>query len=207
VELSLRDGIVTATSDGRPDYTSFYFDDGDACYAAFPDGKRNPNRIVTQNLAVAFPLSPSGGGQDMQTAIVGLAVNGVPIYGNFAAPGDDIFFEAQTFDRCSGHPDPRGAYHYHSEPASITQDDGAFVGVMRDGYPIYGRHDPDGSMPTLDGDGGHTGVTSDSPSTPVYHYHVNEQTSTGARTAGEKQWFITKGRFHSAPAACSACGP
>jgi hypothetical protein len=129
----------------------------------------------------------------------------VPIFGNFAAPGDDIFNEALTFDRCAGHPQQTGMYHYHSEPTSITQDDASLIGVMRDGYPIYGRKDADGTYPTLDDDGGHTGVTAQSPSTPVYHYHVNEQTSTGSRTAGQKQWFITKGRFHSAPAACGGC--
>ena len=76
---------------------------------------------------------------------------------------------------------------------------------MRDGYSIYRRRDADGMLPTLDDDDGHTGVTADSPAAPVYHYHVNEQTSTGARTAGDKQWSITKGRYHSAPAACSKC--
>ncbi len=76
---------------------------------------------------------------------------------------------------------------------------------MRDGYPIYGRKDSDGSLPTLDGAGGHTSVTPDSPSTAVYHYHVNEQTSTTAGTAGQKQWFLTTGTYHGTPAACAAC--
>ena len=30
--------------------------------------------------------------------------------------------------------------------------------------------------------GGHTGTTRDSPTTPVYHYHVNAQTSTASTT-------------------------
>lgn len=205
VALAVANGVVTARSDGRPDYQSFYFPDDDVCWAEFSSGMRNPNRIATQDLSVAFPLNPGGGGEAMRTAIVGIAINGVPIYGNFAAPGDDIFNEARTFDRCAGHPQMTGMYHYHAEPTSITQDDAGFVGMLRDGNPIYGRRDADGSLPTLDADGGHTGVTPDSPSVPVYHYHVNEQTSTGARTAGEKQWFITKGRYHATPAACTGC--
>ncbi len=206
VTLSVEGGIVTARSDDRPDYASFYFDDADACYAAFPSGIRNPNRIATKSLAIAFPLTPSGAPVTMRgAAIVGIAVNGVAIFGNFAAPGDDIFNEAMTFDRCAGHPQMEGLYHYHSEPTSITQDDANLVGVMRDGSPVYGRKDADGSYPTLDADGGHTGTTVESPTTPVYHYHVNEQTSTGQRTAGEKQWFITNGRFHAAPATCTGC--
>ena len=57
----------------------------------------------------------------------------------------------------------------------------------------------------LDGSGGHTGVTVDSPTAPVYHYHTNEQTSTTAGTAGQKSWFLTKDRYHSTPAPCSTC--
>jgi hypothetical protein len=139
------------------------------------------------------------------TAVVGLAVNGVPIFGNFAAPGDDIYQEAKTFDRCGGHPQFSGEYHYHSEPYAITYDDDAFVGVMRDGYPIYGRKDPDGSYPTLDAQGGHSGPTVNDPSGTGYHYHVNQQTSTASTSAGQKQWFLTTGTFHGTPAPCSDC--
>ena len=110
--------------------------------------------------------------------------------GNFAAPGDDIFQEAATFDACGGHPQMTGEYHYHTEPYAISDDDDAFIGVMRDGYPIYGRHDPDGSTPTLDAAGGHTSVTVDSPTTPVYHYHLNLQTSTSPTTLGDSDWFL-----------------
>ena len=56
------------------------------------------------------------------------------------------------------------------------------IGVLLDGYPVYGRRDPDQSLPTLDAFGGHTGFTVDSPSTAVYHHHLNEQTSTHAGT-------------------------
>ena len=57
----------------------------------------------------------------------------------------------------------------------------------------------------LDAYGGHTGVTIDSPSSAVYHYHVNEQTSTNAQSAGQKQWFLTAGKFRGTPAACGSC--
>ncbi len=141
----------------------------------------------------------------MMGAVVGLAVNGVPIFSNFAAPGDDIYVEAKSFDRCGGHPQMTGAYHYHGEPYAISYDDDHLIGVMRDGYPVYGRKDPGGAAPTLDAAGGHTGLTPDSPSTPVYHYHLNQQTSTTAGTAGQMQWFLTTGTYHGAPAGCGSC--
>ncbi len=206
VTLSQTAGGVNAVADGQPDYQSNYFDTSHACYENYTGGIQNPNEIAAQTYSLTFPTTPNMTAQSMMgTAVVGLALNGVPIFGNFAAPGDDIFQEAQTFDRCGAHPQNTGKYHYHSEPYAISYDDSNFVGVMRDGYPIYGRREPNGSPPTLDTYGGHAGVTVDSPSTPVYHYHVNEQTSTNPGTSGQKQWFLTKGAFRGTPGACSGC--
>lgn len=206
VTLSVSSGVVKAASDGQPDYESNYFKSADACHEDYTGAIQNPNLIYPQNYVVGFPLSPDTNAQSMMgTAVVGLAVNGIPIYGDFAAPGDDIYQEAKTFDRCGGHPQMSGRYHYHAEPYALSYDDGGFIGVMRDGYPIYGRKDPDGTYPSLDAYGGHTGVTIDSPSSAVYHYHVNEQTSTNAQSAGQKQWFLTAGKFRGTPAACGGC--
>lgn len=196
---------IQAESDGLPDYKSNYFAATDGCYESYTGGVQNPNRIATKNYMVQFPITPSGASQPFAGAVLGLALNGVPIFGNFAAPGDDIYKEAMTFDRCGAHPTPTSAYHYHSEPYPISYNDSNFIGVLRDGSPVYGRKDPDGTLPTLDASGGHTGVTVDSPTAPVYHYHTNEQTSTTAGTAGQKSWFLTKDRYHSTPAPCSTC--
>jgi hypothetical protein len=97
-------------------------------------------------------------------------------------------------------------YHYHSEPYSISYNDSNFIGVFRDGYPLYGRKDMDGSTPTVDAYGGHTTVTADSPSTPVYHYHLNLQTSTASTSAGKQEWFLTTGTWRgSATGSCTGC--
>jgi len=203
VKLVVGDGYVDAQSDGLPDYKSNYFLSTDACYESYPGA--NPNHIASYAYQVRFPRTPSGVSAKMNGGTVGLALNGVPIFSNAAAPGDDIFLEAKTFDRCAAHPQMSGYYHYHSEPFAISYDDPNFIGVMRDGIPVYGRRDSDGSMPALDENGGHEGVTADSPSTPLYHYHVNEQTSTAPSSVGETQWFLTKGTYKSAPATCPAC--
>ena len=196
---------VQVVSDGRPDYLSNYFQSSDPCHEAYTGAIQNPNFISAHSYVVPLPETPTVQTTTMNgTAVVGMALNGVPIFGNFAAPGDDIFQEAKTFDRCGAHPQMQGAYHYHGEPYSITDDDSAFVGVLRDGYPVYGRRDEGGAMPTLDAQGGHTGTTVDSV-TPVYHYHVNQQTSTAAGTSGQMQWFLTSGSFHGKPAMCNGC--
>ena len=204
VTLTVEGNVIVAKADGQPDYASNYFTASNACHEEYSAAITNPNRIAELNLSISFPRTPTESVQQMRGAIVGLALNGVPIFANFAAPGDDIFAEAKTFDRCGAHPQQKGVYHYHSEPLSISYDDASFIGVMRDGYAIYGRHDADGSIPELDAAGGHVGTTPDS-ATPVYHYHVNEQTSTNRSSLGEKQFFLTKGSYHGAPGTCSGC--
>ncbi len=205
VKLTKQPSAVQIESDGQPDYKSNYFAATDPCHENYTGGVQNPNTIAVKNYIVPIPLAPTATSQPMTGAVVGMAVNGVPVFGNFAAPGDDIYKEAMTFDRCGAHPTPTSAYHYHSEPYAISYNDSNFIGVMRDGYPIYGRKDPDGTIPAVDSTGGHMGVTVDSPTTPVYHYHVNQQTSTTAGTAGQMNWFITKGSYRGTPAACSTC--
>ena len=205
VSLSLAAGQIQAQADGQPDYKSMYFPPQNACYQKEASGLHNPNAIAPQSYSISFPQVPNLNAQRMMGAIVGLALNGVPIFGNFAAPGDDIYQEAMTFDACGAHPQMNGIYHYHSEPYAISNDDNHFIGVMRDGYPIYGRRDRDGSLPTLDSNGGHGSVTADSPSTAVYHYHVNQQTSMTGATAGQKQWFLTTGTYRGTPGTCLGC--
>ena len=136
---------------------------------------------------------------------MGVGLNGVPLFSNNAAPPDDIYLEVRTFDRCGAHPTNTGAYHYHSEPYSITYDDSNFIGVLRDGYPVYGRREPDGvTLPTLDSFGGHTAPTIDS-ATPVYHYHLSLQTSDASTSAGTQAWFIMTGRFRGSILPCASC--
>lgn len=205
VALSVVGDRVQAVSDDQPDYKSNYFVSSNVCHETYTAAVQNPNLITATTLTVLFPRTPDTVSGPMRGAVVGLALNGVAIFGNFAAPGDDIYQEAQTFDRCGAHPQGQGTYHYHSEPYSLSYDDANLIGVMRDGYAIHGRRDADGSYPSLDAFGGHTSVTAESPVTPVYHYHVNQQTSTGTATAGQKQWFLTTGSWRGSTVACSSC--
>ena len=201
------DGVeyVKAEADGQPDYKSAYFETTDPCYEASSAVSANPNLIEAQDYEMLFPLNPDTSSQAMSLGAVGLSINGVPIFDNEAGPGDDIYEEVETFDLCQAHPTNSGQYHYHSEPFAISYDDANFIGVMRDGYSVYGRQDVDGTYPTLDTAGGHTAVTEDSPDVAVYHYHVNEQTSDTDGTAGTTAWFITTGTYAGTPGSCSNC--
>ncbi len=199
VTLTNMTGYVQAASDDRPDYESNYFPSTDPCYAAYTPSFPDPNQISAQSLVIKAPTAPDTAGATMGLGPVGIAVNGVAIFDNQAAPGDDIFKEAASFDRCGGHPAPGGQYHYHGEPYAISYDDAKLIGVLRDGYFVYGRRDSDGSTPaSLDAHGGHVAATADS-ATPVYHYHLTQQTSTSSGTLGQMQWFLTTGSYEGTP--------
>ncbi|HEY3803971.1 MAG TPA: YHYH protein [Kofleriaceae bacterium] len=204
VTLTVAGATVQLVSDDQPDYLSNYFAASDPCHVAYTTQFPDPNTIAAQHITMTVPVAPSGSASAMSLGAVGMALNGVAIFDNQAAPGDDIFDESGSFDQCQGHPQMQGVYHYHSEPYAISYADDAFIGVMRDGNPIYGRFDPGGSSPTLDAAGGHTSATADS-STPVYHYHLNLQTSTGSATAGDMVWFLTTGQYASTPGSCLGC--
>lgn len=53
-----------------------------------------------------------------------------------------------------------------------AQGKSVFIGVLLDGFPVYGTQDSDGSTPSdLDTCNGHTRATPDFPA-GIYHYHV-----------------------------------
>lgn len=192
-------------ADGWPDYLSPYFTSTDNCHEYYAMPSATPSSIVLENFTMTVPYTPNTtSATTMGHLATGVAVNGVLLFGNYAALGDDIYNESLTFDRCGGHVNSTG-YHYHTEPWAISQDDSNLVGVMKDGYPIYGRRDVGGAYPVLDAQGGHTGTTSHSPVALTYHYHLNFQTSTGTETAGFVDWFVNGGDFHGTPGTCSGC--
>ena len=197
--------VIVSTND-IPDYKSYYYNTTDACYEAFSSTARkaNPNLISSQTISMTIPYAPTAASSATATpdGAIGVAVNGVAIFDNTAAPGDDIYNEEATFDKCDGHPEKTGKYHYHSEPGPISNSDTAFVGVLRDGFPVYGRNDYEtGAVATgLDSQGGKTGKTVDSTTTSVYHYQTNLQTN-GTKSV----YFLTLGYYKGTPGACTGC--
>ena len=86
VTLSMSGGQVTAKSDGQPDYKSKYFPSSNACYQKETSGVTNPNTIAVGSYTLNFPTAPNMTAGKMMGAVVGMALNGVTIFGNFAAP-------------------------------------------------------------------------------------------------------------------------
>lgn len=176
VTVSLSGTTATLRSSGVPDHASPYWPRGSAQYEAPHAGMQlAPNQIAMQALSLQVPLAPSiGTASDTPMGPMGMAVNGVAIFNQYAAGRSPLTNEILTFDRFNGHPQQTGQYHYHVEPLWLTSNRGAdsLIGVLLDGFPVYGPRDQDGSTPgALDSCNGHTHATREVPA-GVYHYHV-----------------------------------
>ncbi len=113
---------------------------------------RNPNRIRAQNLEYRLPASPVAAAQPscLPNGAIGVMLSGAVLYNALDAGGRDALAH-ETQDACQGHPDPRGAYHYHSL-SDCAGDGGSgpskLLGYALDGFGIYGPRDETGQMLT-----------------------------------------------------------
>ncbi len=176
VSVSVEGSTIALRSNGVPDHPSPYWGVGNALYEAPQAGMIvNPNLIVAQSLVLHVPAAPVvATASDTPLGPIGMAVNGVAIFNQYAAGRSPLGQEIQTFDRYNGHPQQTGMYHYHVEPLWLTSNHGAssLIGVLLDGFPVYGPRESDGSVPSgLDSCNGHTHATPDAPG-GTYHYHV-----------------------------------
>jgi len=156
--------------------------------------------MAAMNYTMTIPTRPNGALKHEKTSLgpIGLALNGVPIFndkegGNAAL--DDLTIK--TFDYAGAHPAPREDYHYHVTGKYTSSDDANLIGFLRDGFPIYGRQDMDGSYPNdLDENGGHVGPTADFPDS-IYHYHTSNENylNTGFYILKAGAYHGTKGTF------------
>jgi len=113
---------------------------------------------------------------------IGISVHGPPIFNDEEGPNRPFDEPTATgLDYAGAHIGPSG-YHYHLESADVpanttlSHDDEKLIGIMADGFLLYGRQEMDGSYPTdLDESGGHFGVTPHSDEEEIYHYHVKNQ--------------------------------
>lgn len=166
---------IVRTSD-TPDHRSPYWGTSSPNYEAPHSGMQvNPHSIATQNLTFRISMSPAAAASTSDTPLgpIGISVNGVVFYNQYAAMRQPLTSEIVSFDRYNGHPNPMNQYHYHFEPLSLTSSGRSrLIGVLLDGFPVYGPIDSDGNSPSnLDGCNGHTSATADF-SSGIYHYHA-----------------------------------
>ncbi|MEO7997728.1 MAG: YHYH protein [Gemmatimonadaceae bacterium] len=180
VNVTVEGNFVVISSKNLPDHKSPYYGVGNANYEAYNGTNAlfsiNPNRIVEGQLKLRIPITPSRLTTPSPTPLgpIGIALNGVAIFNQYAANNQPLTGEINSFDQYNGHPAPTGEYHYHVEPTYLTrQSRDALVGVLLDGYPVYGPME-NGALvlsSTLDAAHGHVGVTKEFPA-GIYHYHT-----------------------------------
>lgn len=173
---------VTIRSTGNPDHKSVYYPTTNALYENFSGTTfggytfvKNPNTIATQNYVFKIPLNPVAASTHAATPLgpMGVAINGVPFYNQYAGPSQPLTGEIVSFDQGWAHPDPGSRYHYHVEPTKLTAVKGsdALMGFLLDGFPVYGPKENGVTVTGLDAYNGHTSATVDYPN-GIYHYHI-----------------------------------
>lgn len=131
---------------------------------------------------------------DVPAGLIGVLINGAQLYSDGVVVDQalDDPNQAGFVDLCNGHPtgaqpDGSGAanYHYHGVPSCTTDavdvegHHSSIIGVLIDGFPVYGSNDVDGVAVTadmLDECSGHFGPTPEFPR-GIYHYHLLDEVS------------------------------
>lgn len=187
VTLSENGCEVTFEAAGKPDHTSPYWnpDNRSGLYEAPGDetlvAQMSPGYIedYSDRYFLTTPAIPEKASASTATRLgaVGIAVSGAPIFNDQEGPNVALQLGViQGFDRNGAHTGPQ-VYHYHLEPKAISDDDDALVGVMADGFFLYGRKCYGvGDYPSdLDESGGHTTFTQHTFGDDQYHYHIQNE--------------------------------
>ena len=191
-------GATSITNDGTyitiktkdlPDHKSTYYPTSNALYEAFTGTTfggntfiKNPNSIIEQTGTFKIPVNPKMDASHSATPLgpIGIALNGVPFFNQYAGPSQPLTSEINSFDKYYGHPQQSGMYHYHVEPFYLTtvkSTKSGLMGFLLDGFPVYGPQEENGTVVTnsmLDVYHGHSHVTIDYPN-GIYHYHFTSE--------------------------------
>lgn len=180
VTASIDGNYLVVTTTTVPDHKSPYFANTNAQYEAYNGTgtfAKAPNTITAGNITFKIPINPTKATTAQATPMgpIGIALNGVPFFNQYAAGGSPLTNEILGFDQYGGHPQQQGQYHYHVEPLYLTaqKGKGILLGFLTDGFPVYGPLENGKTVVTKDLDAyhGHTTATTEYPN-GIYHYHV-----------------------------------
>lgn len=177
------DSVIFTTAD-LPNHGSPYWDESHELYETYngdnENFNQNPNVIEEKNIVFTIPLSPEAAETNEATDLgpIGISRNGVVFFNQYAGPDNQpLTFEVNSFDQGAGHPTGTSIYHYHIEPLFLTETFGAdaFLGLLADGFPVYGPMENDVAVTNNDLDDfhGHMHATEDFPQ-GIYHYHITD---------------------------------
>ncbi|GAB5409306.1 MAG: hypothetical protein BalsKO_16710 [Balneolaceae bacterium] len=175
------DEVIIETN-GLPNHTSPYWSSDHPLFVeptVTTYAQMAPGNIDEFNgsYTLTVPVNPERASSSSSTGLgaIGIAVSGSVIYNDQEGPNVPLDNAAGSLDYNGAHTGPQ-SYHYHLEPKAWTDDDHKLIGIMADGFFLYGRRDSEnGEYPTdLDASGGHFGPTIHNPD-GEYHYHVQNE--------------------------------
>jgi len=146
----------------------------------------NPNAISEQTILLRLSASPQAAATPtcVPQGLIGFTVSGAALYNALDGAGRDAAAH-EVQDRCAGHPQGQGQYHYHSwstclHDAATTQTQHSdLVGYALDGFGIFGQFGEAGKRlanADLDACHGHTHAISwDGQTQTLYHYHMTRE--------------------------------
>lgn len=182
VTIYLDGDEVVIETNGLPNHVSPYWSPGHELYT-------EPTVTTAQQMAPGYidefngsftlrvPVNPEVASRSSTTGLgpIGISVTGSVIYNDQEGPNVPLDNAAPSLDFSGGHTGPQ-SYHYHLEPKAWSDDDSELIGIMADGFFLYGRRESStGDYPEdLDESGGHVGSTQHD-SEPHYHYHIQNE--------------------------------
>jgi hypothetical protein len=146
----------------------------------------NPNSISKQSIVLTLPTNPQLADRPscLPMGMIGIALTGIAIFNGLDDQGRDAAAH-EVQDACNGHPERRGAYHYHNMSPCMTDQAGKqgkhsdLAGYALDGFGIYGQNGEEGkvlSNKDLDACHGHTHLISwNGVPQAIYHYHLTQE--------------------------------
>ncbi len=192
VTVSFDGDDITIVSNALPNHTSPYWSEDNSLYidaVVANIDQMSPGKIGEGSYTVTVPASPEKASSSSATGLgaIGISVTGVPIFNDEEGPNISLSENvASGFDYAGGHMGPTG-YHYHLESADVEAnttlsfDDEKLVGILSDGFLLYGRKcNATDDYPTdLDESGGHTHTTQHGDDA-FYHYHIINEFYVGS---------------------------
>lgn len=178
------DEVVIETN-GYPDHVTPYWGPDHPLYTEPSDDldHMTPGYIerFQGSYTLRVPAAPVRADRSSATTLgaIGVARSGAMIYNDEEGPGEPIDNALGGLDYTGAHTGPQ-SYHYHLEPKAWSDDDDSLIGIIADGFFLYGRKCAStGEHPTdLDESGGHVSSTQFHES-ELYHYHIINEAYLG----------------------------
>jgi len=175
-DIYLDGTTVVIETTGNPNHTTPYWGTGHALYVAPTVATALTPSLITGydgSATLRVSTDPSLASSSTATSLgaIGISISGATIFNDQEGNGD-LSSAVVSLDYSGGHIGP-AEYHYHLEPKAWSDDDEDLIGIISDGFFIYGRKcNSTGTYPTdLDTSGGHTSTTQHTTSAE-YHYHI-----------------------------------